>query len=41
MISIAIDNLIKGAAGQAVQAMNLALGIDEQAGLRLAGVFPC
>jgi N-acetyl-gamma-glutamyl-phosphate reductase len=30
----AIDNLVKGAAGQAVQNMNLMLGIDETAGLR-------
>ena len=29
----AIDNLVKGAAGQAVQNMNLMLGLDEQAGL--------
>jgi N-acetyl-gamma-glutamyl-phosphate reductase len=29
----AIDNLMKGAAGQAVQNMNLALGFDETAGL--------
>ena len=29
----AIDNLVKGAAGNGVQAMNVALGIDEQAGL--------
>jgi N-acetyl-gamma-glutamyl-phosphate reductase len=28
-----IDNLIKGAAGQAVQLMNLACGLDETAGL--------
>ena len=40
-ISVAIDNLIKGAAGQALQAMNLALGLAEDAGLRLAGAFPC
>ncbi len=40
-IHVAIDNLIKGAAGQAVQAMNLALGFPEDAGLRLAGAFPC
>lgn len=31
----AIDNMVKGAAGQAVQNMNLAFGIDETAGLRL------
>jgi N-acetyl-gamma-glutamyl-phosphate reductase len=40
-VMIALDNLIKGAGGQAVQAMNLALGLDETAGLRLAGMFPC
>ena len=35
-----IDNLLKGASGQAVQNMNLALGLEETAGLRLkAGVF--
>jgi N-acetyl-gamma-glutamyl-phosphate reductase len=38
---VVLDNLIKGAGGQAVQAMNLALGIDERAGLRLTGAFPC
>jgi N-acetyl-gamma-glutamyl-phosphate reductase common form len=40
-VSIAIDNLIKGAGGQAVQAMNLALGLRETAGLGLGGMFPC
>ena len=40
-VSVAIDNLVKGAAGQAVQSMNLALGLDETAGLRLAGIYPC
>lgn len=40
-IFVAIDNLLKGAAGQAVQAMNLALELPETAGLRLAGAFPC
>ncbi len=40
-VMVAIDNLIKGAGGQAVQAMNLALGFDETAGLKLAGMFPC
>ncbi len=35
-----IDNLLKGASGQAVQNMNLALGLPEEMGLRLkAGVF--
>ena len=29
----ALDNLVKGAAGQAVQNMNLMFGVDETAGL--------
>jgi N-acetyl-gamma-glutamyl-phosphate reductase len=36
----AIDNLIKGAAGQAVQAANLMLGLDEAAGLPMEGWMP-
>lgn len=36
----AIDNLVKGAAGQAVQCANLVSGIDEGAGLPLAAVYP-
>ena len=40
-VSVAIDNLVKGAGGQAIQAMNLALGIDEEAGLRGGGMYPC
>ena len=36
----AIDNLIKGAAGQAVQCANLALSLPEGAGLPVAGVYP-
>jgi LysW-gamma-L-alpha-aminoadipyl-6-phosphate/LysW-L-glutamyl-5-phosphate reductase len=40
-VSVAIDNLIKGAGGQAIQAMNLALGVDECAGLISTGIFPC
>lgn len=36
-----IDNLLKGAAGQAVQAMNLALGWPETTGLLHGGIFPC
>lgn len=35
----ALDNLGKGAAGQAVQNANLALGLDETLGLRLSGVL--
>ena len=40
-VTVAIDNLVKGAGGQAIQAMNLALGVEEQAGLRGGGMFPC
>lgn len=36
----AIDNLVKGAAGSAIQGVNVALGLDEREGLRAAGVFP-
>jgi N-acetyl-gamma-glutamyl-phosphate/LysW-gamma-L-alpha-aminoadipyl-6-phosphate reductase len=36
----AIDNLMKGAAGSAVQCMNLMLGLDERAGLNFAGLHP-
>jgi N-acetyl-gamma-glutamyl-phosphate reductase len=36
----ALDNLLKGAAGQALQCANLALGLDETAGLPVAGMFP-
>lgn len=39
IVICAIDNLGKGAAGQAVQNANLALGLDETAGLRLTGVL--
>jgi len=36
----AIDNLVKGAAGQAVQCANLMLGLPETAGLATDGVSP-
>ena len=36
----AIDNLVKGAAGQAVQNMNLIFGLDEKTGLMLTGSNP-
>ena len=35
VVHSAIDNLLKGASGQAVQNMNLMFGLEEQAGLRL------
>ena len=40
VVSCAIDNLGKGAAGQALQNANLALGLDEEAGLSSVGVWP-
>ncbi|MBA2281366.1 MAG: N-acetyl-gamma-glutamyl-phosphate reductase [Acidimicrobiia bacterium] len=36
----AIDNLVKGASGAAVQCANLALGLDETMGLPMVGVYP-
>ncbi len=36
----AIDNLVKGAAGQAIQNMNIAFGLDERAGLDLVPMYP-
>ena len=33
MVTVAVDNLVKGAAGQAVQAMNVRFALDETAGL--------
>jgi N-acetyl-gamma-glutamyl-phosphate reductase len=36
----AIDNLVKGAAGQAVQCMNLVLGLPETTGLDQIAMFP-
>ena len=35
-----IDNLVKGAAGQAIQNMNLMLGLEETAGLRMLPMYP-
>lgn len=40
MAICAIDNLCKGASGGAVQAANVALGIDETAGLQKVGLYP-
>ncbi|MCL2351692.1 MAG: N-acetyl-gamma-glutamyl-phosphate reductase [Firmicutes bacterium] len=37
----ALDNLVKGAAGQAVQNMNLMFGLDERTGLEAIPAFPC
>ena len=40
LVIAAIDNLVKGAAGQAVQCANLVLGLEETAGLTALGVYP-
>jgi N-acetyl-gamma-glutamyl-phosphate/LysW-gamma-L-alpha-aminoadipyl-6-phosphate reductase len=37
---VAIDNLGKGAAGSAIQSLNLMMGWDEMAGLNFAGLHP-
>ena len=36
----AIDNLVKGASGQAVQNMNAMFGLDETTGLKQAPLYP-
>lgn len=38
LITSAVDNLLKGASGQAVQNMNLMFGLEETAGLKVKGV---
>lgn len=40
VVTCAIDNLLKGAAGQGIQAMNLRLGLDERAGLERPSSWP-
>ena len=40
VIFSALDNLVKGAAGQAIQNMNLMFGLDEKTGLMFAGTNP-
>lgn len=40
VVMAAIDNLVKGASGQAVQNMNIMLGLDESAGLKQVGLLP-
>jgi N-acetyl-gamma-glutamyl-phosphate reductase len=40
VVTVAIDNLVKGAAGQAVQAMNVRFGQPEAAGLRMSSTWP-
>ena len=40
VVLCALDNLVKGASGQALQCANLLLGCDETAGLSAVGVYP-
>jgi len=40
VILVVEDNLVKGAAGQGVQCMNLMFGLDETAGLRHVPILP-
>ena len=40
VVIAAIDNLVKGTAGQAVQALNIMLGIPENTGLQFPGLHP-
>ena len=40
VVMAATDNLVKGAAGNGVQCMNLMLGLDERSGLRAASIHP-
>jgi N-acetyl-gamma-glutamyl-phosphate reductase len=40
IVLAALDNLVKGASGQAVQCANILLGLDETAGLSSIGVYP-
>jgi N-acetyl-gamma-glutamyl-phosphate reductase len=40
VVSSVIDNLVKGAAGQAIQNMNIMFGMEETAGLNLPALLP-
>jgi N-acetyl-gamma-glutamyl-phosphate reductase len=40
IVSSVIDNLVKGAAGQAVQNMNIMFGLDETQGLKAPALLP-
>lgn len=40
IVVVAIDNLVKGASGQAIQAMNVMSGLDEVTGLQAPALFP-
>ena len=40
IVLAAIDNMVKGAAGQAIQNMNIVMGLDERTGLDLVPMYP-
>ena len=40
VVVTAVDNLVKGTAGAAIQSMNIALGLPEATGLTVNGVAP-
>lgn len=40
VVMVAIDNLVKGASGQAIQNMNIMLGLPEDMGLKQVGLLP-
>ena len=40
IVTSAIDNLVKGAAGQAIQNMNIMFGLPEVTGLQFPGLHP-
>jgi len=40
IVTSVIDNLVKGAAGQAVQNMNIMFGLDERLGLNAPAMLP-
>lgn len=40
LVESALDNLVKGAAGQAIQNANIMLGVEESAGLTVRGLWP-
>ena len=40
IVTSALDNLVKGASGQAIQNMNIMLGLEEKIGLESPGIFP-
>ena len=40
IVTSALDNLVKGASGQAIQNMNIMLGLEENTGLQSPAIFP-